>query len=82
MANTHEPYEYPVGDRLRFFREQKQISRNPCHILPINLNAASIDHAIPEYIPYRHIADQNSCRNSDQQINSDLYPGNRINLSF
>jgi transcriptional regulator with XRE-family HTH domain len=28
MANTHEPYEYPVGDRLRFFREQKQISTN------------------------------------------------------
>ena len=28
MANTHEPYEYPVGARLRFFREQKQISTN------------------------------------------------------
>lgn len=28
MANTHESYEYPVGDRLRFFREQKQISTN------------------------------------------------------
>ncbi len=28
MANTHEPYEYPVGDRLRFFREQKKISTN------------------------------------------------------
>ena len=28
MANTHESYEYPVGDRLRFFREQKQISNN------------------------------------------------------
>ena len=28
MVNTHEPYEYPVGDRLRFFREQKQISTN------------------------------------------------------
>lgn len=28
MANTHDSYEYPVGDRLRFFREQKQISTN------------------------------------------------------
>ena len=28
MANTHESYEYPVGDRLRFFREQMQISTN------------------------------------------------------
>ena len=28
MANTHESYEYPVGDRLLFFREQKQISTN------------------------------------------------------
>ena len=28
MANTHESYEYPVGDRLRFFREQKHISTN------------------------------------------------------
>ena len=28
MANTHESYEYPVGDRLRFFREHKQISTN------------------------------------------------------
>ena len=28
MANTHESDEYPVGDRLRFFREQKQISTN------------------------------------------------------
>lgn len=28
MANTHESYEYPVGDRLHFFREQKQISTN------------------------------------------------------
>lgn len=28
MANSHESYEYPVGDRLRFFREQKQISTN------------------------------------------------------
>ena len=28
MANTHDSYEYPIGDRLRFFREQKQISTN------------------------------------------------------
>ena len=28
MANTHDSYEYPVGDRLRFFREHKQISTN------------------------------------------------------
>lgn len=28
MANAHEPFEYPVGDRLRFFRERKHISTN------------------------------------------------------
>ena len=28
MENKHDSYEYPVGDRLRFFREQKQISTN------------------------------------------------------
>jgi transcriptional regulator with XRE-family HTH domain len=28
MENKHDSYEYPVGDRLRFFREQKHISTN------------------------------------------------------
>ena len=28
MENKHDSYEYPVGGRLRFFREQKHISTN------------------------------------------------------
>ena len=28
MENKHDSYEYTVGDRLRFFREQKHISTN------------------------------------------------------
>ena len=28
MSYEHEPFEYPVGDRIRYFREQKHISTN------------------------------------------------------
>ncbi len=28
MANPQEPFEYPIGARIRFFRERKQISTN------------------------------------------------------
>lgn len=28
MPNNHEPFEYPIGQRIRYFREQKHISTN------------------------------------------------------